>query len=116
MFDTTADAAYQVAAAQVLGPEVVRANLRVISASQAWPSLPGIIERTARIGAVEFDSAKAQLVYARSAAKALAQEGLGPDGWLERQMTSGCPCSRAARPAGTTTPPATGSAWRGLSD
>ena len=91
VFDAVADAAYQVAAAQVLGPEVARANLRIISASQAWPSLPGIIERTARIGTMEFDTTKAQLVYTRSAAKALAQEGLGPDGYLERQMAQRIP-------------------------
>jgi hypothetical protein len=112
LFDTTADAAYQVAAAHVLGPEVVRANRRVISASQAWPSLPGMIERTARIGAVEFDSAKAQLVYARSAAKALAQEGLGPDGWLQRQMTEEMPLLSSGEGGRDEDTPATGSTWR----
>jgi hypothetical protein len=112
LFDTTADAAYQVAAAHVLGPEVVRTNLRVISASQAWPSLPGMIERTARIGAVEFDSAKAQLVYARSAAKALAEEGLGPDGWLQRQMTEEMPLLSTGEVGGDEDTPATGSTWR----
>jgi DNA primase len=91
LFDTTADAAYQVAAAHVLGPEVVRTNLRVVSASEAWPSLAGIVERTSRIGAVEFDTAKSQLAYARSVAKVLAMEGLGPDGWLERQVTGKMP-------------------------
>jgi hypothetical protein len=64
VFDTTADAADQIAAS-VLGP--------------------GIVERTSRIGAVKFD-----LVEGPDRLRRLGGEGSrprGPDGWLERQMT-----------------------------